>query len=214
MRRVPRRPRDVVNEVPPDELRPAQNTKGPQLHPIAPILAHHADCWWDLPGVETTNQPLDYQELILLIPFVQCHPDDLDNDFAIWVGNTYYGYAKERAALVRTDIGAHRKFEVSRRAICFSGDVTTVAPCSPAHYGSMRDILRMPILGLLNNGEIVRSYWRWGDAATTVRVTAWARFIQKFVPKMVHWMGDIPSVDEGAVRMEGLRWAMAFPPDG
>jgi len=216
--------RDVVNEVLPSGLRLAQNTKEPQLHPIALILAHHADCWWDLPGVDTPNNPLDYHELILLIPFVQCRPDDrwhnyvvrmyLDDDFAIWVGNTYYGYAKERATLVRTDAGAHRKFEVSRPAICFSCDVTRVAPGSPAHYDAMRDILRMPILGLMSNGAIVRSYWRWGDAATTVRVTTRARFIQKFVPKMAHWTGDIPSVDEGAVRMEGLRWAMEWPPDG
>ena len=215
--------RDVVEEVLPEGLRLAQNTKEPRLHPIALILAHHADCWWDLPS-RRPEQLLDYHELILLIPFVQCEPDDrwhnyvvrmyLDNDFAICIGNTVYGYAKERGTVVRTDIGANRKFEVHRPAIWFSCDVTTGAAGSPAHYAAMREIMRMPILGRMDNGTIVRSYWRWGDAATTVRVTARARFIQKFVPKMVHWVGDIPSVDEGAVRMEGLRWSMAFPPDG
>jgi hypothetical protein len=216
--------RDVVKEVLPDGLWLAQNTKEPALHPIALILAHHADCWWDLPGAPTPNNPLNYRELSLLIPFVQCGADDrwhnyvvrmyLDDDFAIWVGNTYYGYAKERAKLVRTDVGAQRKFEVFRPAICFTCDVTTVSHGSPAHYGAMRDIMRMPILGLMDDGKIVRSYWRWGVAATTVRVTACAHIIQKFVPKMAHWGQDIRNVDEGAVRMEGLRWAMEWPPDG
>ena len=74
----------------------------------------------------------------------------------------------------------------------------------------------MPILGRTDNGKIVRSYWRWDDGATTVQVTATARFVREFVPNIASWvaLGDIPSVDEGAVRMEKLRWSMAFPPDG
>lgn len=218
-------PREIVGDVVPKGLRLAQNTKEPQLHPIALILAHHADCWWNLP-FPTPEELLDYHELILLIPFVQCQPDDrwhnyvvrmyLDNEFAICVGNTFYGYAKEPGTLVRTDVGAHRKFEVSRSGICFTSDVTTGAPGSPAHYAAMREILRMPILGRMDDGTIVRSYWRWDDGAKTLRVAASARFIQEFVPNMARWvaLGDIPSVDEGAVRMQGLRWSMAFPPDG
>ena len=98
--------RDVVEEVLPEGLRLAQNTKEPRPHPIALILAHHADCRWDLP-FPTPEELLDYHELILLIPFVQCQPDDrwhnyavrmyVDNEFAIRVGNTFYGYEKNRA---------------------------------------------------------------------------------------------------------------------
>jgi len=80
----------------------------------------------------------------------------------------------------------------------------------------MREILRMPILGLKDDGTIVRSYWRWDEGATALRVTASARFIQEFVPNMARWvaLSAIPSVEEGAVRMQGLHWSMAFPPDG
>jgi hypothetical protein len=219
--------REIVEDVVPNDrgLRLAENTKEPRLHPIALILAHHAACRWDLP-FPTPEELLDYHELILLIPFLQCQPDDrwhnyavrmyLDNEFAIRVGNTFYGYAKEPGTLVRTDVGAHRKFEVSRSGICFASDVTTGASGSPAHYGAMREILRMPILGLKDDGTIVRSYWRRDEGATALRVTASARFIQEFVPNMARWvkLGQIPSVDEGAVRMQGLRWSMAYPPDG
>jgi len=125
--------REIVELVVPNELRLAKNTKAPWLHPVALIQAHHADCWWDLPfviprDVDDTRAPeciLDYQELILLIPFVQCAPDDrwhnyavrmyLDNEYAIVVGNTV--------------------------------EVTTGAPGIPAHYGAMREIMRIPILG-------------------------------------------------------------------
>lgn len=218
--------REIVEDVVPKGLGLARNTKAPRLHPITLILAHHANCQWDLPFL-TPKELLDYHELILLIPFVQCPPDDhwhnyvvrmyLDNEFAIYVGNTFYGYAKERGTLVRTDVGPHRRFEVFRSEISFASAVTTGASGSPAHYGAMREILRMPLLGRKDDGALVRSYWRWDDGATTVRVTAPVRFIQEFVPqKMARWvaLGDIPSVEDGAVRIQGLRWSMAFPPDG
>ena len=227
-------PREIVELVVPNMLRLAQNSKAPWLHPIALIQAHHADCWWDHPFViprdaDDARAPeciFDYKELILLIPFVQWGIDDrwynyvvrmyLDNDYAILIGNTVYGYAKQRGTLDRRDVGSHRKFDVSRRGLCFTSEVTTGAAGIPAHYGAMREIMRMPILGLMNDRRIVRSYWRWDDGATASRVTASVRFIQEFVPRMGPWLqkGKIQSVDEGAVRMEGLHWSMAFPPDG
>jgi len=175
-------PRSVVQEVLPADLKLADNTTNTTNgtsgnHPVILIFGvqtHLSSIWPLITGVLP-----DYNELILLIPFVVQKTGGqnywqnyavrmyLDWDGGVYGGNFLYGYRKEKAVLVRTvpsptppDIN-EQVSQVDRVSGAvtsrFVADVTSqsvwmddaTAENSLANYDAMKLIFTMPILGTL-----------------------------------------------------------------
>src|SRR5262249_31984432 len=138
----------------------------------------------------------------------------------IWVGNLYYGYSKDLAWVSRSDTGSQRAFMVRDMVERFAAGTTSGPSGKPAHYDEMRTILAMPILrhtSFLSGTWFICSYWHWDDSAVAAApIDGTVEFKQVFIPGMEHWpdQGIIASVPDGACRLSGLRWSMAFPPIG
>jgi hypothetical protein len=193
---------------------------------------------WILPG-PGVPYPGDYQELILVVPFVQRKSGTqfhnyvvrmyLDDELAISIGNMYYGYAKKRGTIVRSPgTSPVRDFFASRRrcglfaARCTSSgpwrDMVSAKTTLP-NLADIQAILAMPIVGRWEPSPykpFVCSYWQWDYTKAEMQpIQSSQKFISRFTDEMPQaWvnMGSVPSVTGGAVGIRGLVWRMAFPP--
>ena len=229
--------RTIVEEALPPGLSLAPNTVAPLRHPVLVMLAHHASMRWILPG-PGIPYPGDYQELILVVPFVQGKGGTqfhnyvvrmyLDDELAIAIGNMYYGYGKKRSDIVRSSSTQPvRDFSASRRkcglfaARCQSTGTwrsVALAKTTIPILSDMQSILAMPIVGRWDGSPykpFVCSYWQWDYTNAELRpIQSTQKFIAPFADQMQHWvdMGSVPSVTAGAVGIRDLVWRMAFPP--
>jgi len=127
------------------------------MHPIIILAGRQTELTWNVPGWPTLPEQNNYNELMLLIPFVTSATGTkwhnyvvrmyLDSADAVTVGNQWWGYQKEMAALtipaatgtISVSQGCDRKFEA-----------TTTAASGLANYSELQKILSMPILATLN----------------------------------------------------------------
>ena len=229
--------RSVVAKALPPGLQLATNTAAPQQHPVILILAHHASMRWILPGPDVPY-PGDYQELILMVPFVLGNGGThfhnyavrmyLDDDLAIAIGNAYYGYAKRPSDIVRTsgtqpvhDFSASRAGCGLFAAQCESTGAwrgMAQAKTTIPNLADMQAVMAMPIVGRWEpspDEPFVCSYWQWKFTNAELRpIKSSQKFIGPFTHQLQDWvdMGSVPSVTAGAVGIRNLVWRMGFPP--
>ena len=234
-------PRTIVDDVLPADLHLAANesTTIPDLHPVLLLHGRHMNTEWTFP---LYTQPIgtDYQELIVIIPFVQRGTSSnwynymvriyLDNYLATWIGNSYYGYFKEMAALVESSAGASAKLDILRVGIHLFDWTAEPTATSPApfldnatalselpNYGDALEIIGLPMLGTLVDagGHYICSQWDWNlDDALVRPIRADLQFRQSFRYGMASWvsLGATETVPEGAFEIRNINWAMAYPP--
>ena len=115
-------PQHSVADVLPNDLNLApKKVRAAEVHPTILVLGRHADLHYLIPGYPDPPRKTTYQELMLLIPFVQFKGSDklytyvvrmyLDDFWAIQFGNIWYGYAKKRGARYERNVVIEGEFE-------------------------------------------------------------------------------------------------------
>lgn len=230
--------RSVVQQVLPSDLQLAPNISStPNVHPVILVLSHHGNMRWLLPG---PNPPYEnpYEELILLVPFVQRPPGTnwhslvvrmyLDDFWAIVTGNAFYGYMKQAGTFQRIDMElAPSTFKVSRLGLqMFDATLTSTghwrssdnAVATLPNFRDIQTIFSMPLIGRIPSLPPFPlykcSYFRWDYGVTFVRpMQSVHRFVRPFNGAMGGWvaLGDLQSVIDGAVAMRGMNWRIKYP---
>jgi hypothetical protein len=233
--------RALVNAILPSgsELKLAQNRIARGLHPVLYLYGHPEQTSWIIDDEPYLNGA-SYQELILLVPFVQKGSGTLwhsfvarmylDNGVAIWIGNEYYAYAKEFGTLresnldVRTsevtgydsdDIVKFRAQSKRTGGWRSSDQAKTDLP----NFAAIQTILAMPVVGWRPSssspGRLVCSYFELSYTnARVAPVESTHEFLDPFVPGMSNWMGlgSLSQVPDGAVAVRDLTWRIDHPP--
>lgn len=223
--------RTEVAKVLPSGLQLAANESAslPDLHPVILLFGHQTETKLVYP-FWTPEAGDDYNELILLVPFVQRLNHlrwhnyvvrmYLDDDLAIQLGNDYYGLRKQKAVFEETAT----RFAVTRDLIERFEFLPTAtgawmsdpaAEASLANYPEMKQIAAMPVIGRPSWTEFICSYFEWDFAGTQVRaISGTSEFLQPFDNGMDAWvaLGPVANVTDGAWQLENFRWRIAFPP--
>lgn len=221
---------DTVADVLPANLTLAPQTSGmSEVHPALLMFGHQTDTKWVIGGI-TAPVGQDYQELALVIPFVQVNNKPfwhnyvvrmyLNDDAARILGNLHFGYAKQDATFNE-----------------MSSQITVSAPATPvftatttpmgawqsamtfggANYADIKTILDMPILGKHETGNLICSYFEmdYSNASTEVRaINSQQQFLSPFTTGMASWpaLGQLDNVADGAIEVNLLEWRIASPP--
>lgn len=225
--------RNIVAGVLPPELRLASKASAPStVHPVILLFGDQLDTSWALEGVQQLpgNQ---YKELILLIPFVTALSGTkwhtfaarmyLNDDAAIWLGNEFYGYAKESGTFNEVIDGV----TVSAPSIAyFQANWTVLGPWRTSdqarvalpNYIAIEEIFEMPVVGMIGTnffGDLPTcSYFEWiYDSAQVASVQSQFRFLEPFRAGMQPWvsLGPVSSVPDGAVAIRNVTWRLAWP---
>jgi hypothetical protein len=178
-----------------------------------------------------------YQEMILLVPYVVRDSGSGMHTFAVRMyltdptavaGGNEFGYAKELAKFHRVDADPRTTYQVTTwdgATTWFVDEIDrtgqwTQPPAYPPRWLELREIFRMPILGLrppdpLRPPQFMCSYWEWDFAeAELATATSRHRFVTRFVDGADDWVaaGPLASAPDGAVAMRRVRWRLATPP--
>lgn len=199
----------------------------PDVHPVVQLVCRQSDTSWILNGVAQGVGP-EYEEMILLVPFVRKGADPrlhifvvrmyLTDQVAVHLGNVYYGYAKKHAAVEIPPGDAlvtHGGNTALIGAFQKTGpDVACDGAGVPPNYAEMRTILALPVLGLLTAPPLppsyVRSYFDWNDAAATVApMTCEFRYFGAFTPGMP--ARTLAHVIDGAFWLTNIEWTIEWP---
>lgn len=230
--------RSIVAAALPDDLQLAPNISDtPGKHPVIFIISHHANMDFLIPGPDPPY-PNAYEELILLIPFVQHEAGTkwhtlvermyLNDLIAISTGNLYYGYAKQFGTFERQDSDlAPVNFKVRKTGTpYFSAQLELKGPwvtgvsaeTAFANFTRMQEIFTMPLIGR-NAGawpllEYVCSYFQWDFSTAFVRpVKSRHEFLQPFTAASGAWatLGELASVKNGAVAIRNMEFRIFYP---
>lgn len=178
-----------------------------------------------------------YREMILLVPYVVRDGGVGLHTFATRmyltdpsavVGGNEYGYAKEIARIDKVDAAPRTNYQVTTldgATTWFINEINRTgqwiqSPAYPPRWLDIREIFRMPILGLraadpLRPARFICSYWEWDFAeAELVTATSTHRFVTRFVDGADDWVaaGALASAPDGGVTMRRVRWRLAAPP--
>jgi hypothetical protein len=221
--------RDIVQGALPPHLQLAENTLIPHMHPVIFLFGHPMNTHWvvaDTPMLVGS----DYQELMLLIPFVHSTTGTkwhtyvarmyLDDVTAIAIGNLFFGYAKapgtawESGTQVTEFFAGFPYFHANIQPI---GPWTssTQAETTFPNYKAIQTILDMPIVGRTPGGILICSYFELHyQNATVAPVESRHEFLQPFRPGMSAWvaLGTLESVPGGALAIRNLTWRIRQPP--
>ena len=215
-------PRKHVQGVLAQDLCLATNkSKTPELHPVVYLYGHQTNTQWIIRG-RTLPVGKDYQELILLIPFVQRNKSDKWHNYVVIIylndkaaqklGNTYYGYAKHKARFEETTTD----FTVLVHGRpTFHSTTKTLGPWQPSraaeltlpNYKNIQTIFEMPVLGVKQGRKKLTfscSYFEWEYSSVEVApIQSQHRFLH----------GDtFTSEKDCAIAIRNLRWRITFPP--
>jgi hypothetical protein len=222
--------RTLVEAILPLELKLAQNSIAPTLHPVIYLYGHPTNTSWIVAGTPIIVGP-NYQELMLLVPFVQeqtggrwhnyvirMYLDDLN---AIWIGNVFFAYAKEWGTSQESgtqvnefDQAGTAKFQANIQ-LAGAWQSNAQAEVSVPNYPAIKTILTMPVVGRRSSGELVCSYFELNYAGATVApAQSTHKFLDPFVAGMSGWVaiGSLSSVANGAVAVRGVNWRIEQPP--
>lgn len=225
--------RTVVEGVLGENLRLAENiSNSKDRHPVVLMFGHQTDTAWVSPvgGVWPIGE--DYQELIVMIPFVQIGDNlewhnyvvrmYLDDVWAVFGGNLWFGYRKVLAQL--TETVARDSLDVN----VFSNDVFVAnlsdfgpwltdddAEDTLRNYRQVKEILGMPVLGTNTTvGNVyVCSYFELSFGSAQVRTFTSRHAFQPGFVGIDDWvaLGEVTNVADGAFDVEGLIWRLGFP---
>ena len=223
--------RSLLQPVLPPGFRLANNVRGMSVHPVMLLYGHQLNTSWLILG-----QPIpignDYNELTLLIPFVQSNSGSrwhnfavrmyLNDVWAIWLGNQFFAYAKEEGSF--TELASQIKAYVSS-ILYLEATIQTIgswqssaqAQTSLPNYAAMQTILEMPVLGRRELGDPtpVCSYFEWHyDQALVASAQSSHRFAQPLRAGMEAWpaLGWVSSVPGGAFALKDIEWRIDHPP--
>ena len=152
--------RCVVQAVIPPQSKLAPNSAAPGLHPVAYLYGRPTNTHWIIANTPILIGP-NYQELMLLVPFVQESAGTLwhnyvvrmylDDSNAIAIGNLFFAYAKEwgtsqESGTEVTELARQRHFHAN---IQTTGPWLPSAPADTTipNYQAIQTILAMPIVG-------------------------------------------------------------------
>ena len=223
--------RTLVEAVLPADLKLAQNSVSPALHPVMYLYGRPSNTSWIVAGTPILIGP-NYQELMLVIPFVQerngTHWHNyvvrmyLDDWNAIVIGNVFFGYAKlwgtsqeSGADVTEFDQGGTSKFHAT---------ILATGPWQPerASRNVAAELRRDTVDSRdahrrleLVTGQLVCSYFELDYTnATVAPVQSTHEFVSPFVPGMAGWvaLGTLSSVANGAVAVRNVNWRIEQPP--
>lgn len=221
--------RSIVQAALPAELKLADNTLSPGMHPVIYLFGHPMNSRWFIAGTTILPGP-NYQELMLLVPFVRSANGTkwhnyvvrmyLDDATAIAIGNMFFAYAKEWGTAQESGT------QVTESAVGvahFHADIQTTGPWTTSaqaeaalpNYKAIQTILDMPVVGRTPSGNLICSYFELGyDNATVAAVQSRHEFLQPFRPGMGSWiaLGTLVSVPNGAIAVRDLNWRIRQPP--
>jgi hypothetical protein len=230
--------RGLVESVLPGDFHLAQRTDGGSTHPVIHLAGHQRDLMILKGGIAQPVAADDYQETILLVPFVVRAPGTkwhsfvvrmyLDSIGAVAGGNVVYAYAKLLAEILESGPPADLTTQVMLfKAPVFEDNVKLTGPwhssgnaqATLAGWSDLQEIFKMPLVGAdVYLGSVVRtvcSYWEWDYSNTDVApATSRCQFLQSLRDGMAGWvpLGWLYSVPDGAFAIRGLRWRLAEPP--
>jgi hypothetical protein len=230
--------RALVANVLPGDFSLAARTDGGQEHPIIVCVGHQRNLMYLTAGVLTPADP-DYQEMILLVPFVvrasgtkwhtfvvRMYLDDIN---AIGIGNSIYAYQKQPAQLQESGTPDDLTTRVTPflSDLIFNSYVRITGPwCTSSEarislpdWTDIQTIVDMPIVGAdVSAGNIVRtvcSYWEWEYSnAEVAPASSQHQFFRPFRDGMGAWvaLGPLTSIACGGFAIRGIRWRLALPP--
>jgi len=230
--------RDLVEPALPSGFALAARRDGGQLHPVIHLIGRQTNL---MKLVNSAPQPLpgarDYNELILLIPFVQKGPGQnwhsysarmyLDDPAAVGVGNAVYAYAKDPAFLTQSPAGPQTTFTLVQslllKPLLFQCTIAITGAWQdadgmtvPPRWADIRRILEMPVLGvdgIFGQTRNVCSYFEWNCAAAQVApATSQHTFLSTFRDGMDNWpgLGTLVNAQDGAIALRGVQWRLAL----
>jgi hypothetical protein len=227
--------RGLVGSVLPGNLRLAQTSDGGNKHPIIVLVGHQRDLKLLDNGVPRPAGEKDYQEVILLVPFVVSGSSTkwhtfvvgmyLDHPAAVVIGNTVFAYSKVPAALEESGPDHDLTMRVSflevplplfkcRVELAGAWRTSENARTSLHHWGDIQQLFEMPLVGVM--AQTICSYWEWDYSAVEVApTTAKHRFFEPLRPGMYDWiaLGKLSGAPGGTFAIRGLRWRLAkYPP--
>jgi len=214
--------RNIVADVLPQDLRlAANNSETPDLHPVVYLYGHQTNTKWVING-RKIPVGRDYQELILVIPFVQNVKGEkwhnyivriyLNDKAAREIGNKFFGYAKHDATFNET--GTQFTVLVDGRPTSHA-TVATLGPWQTSkdaertlpNYRDIQTIFEMPVLGMKEERKTLRficSYFEWRyDSVEVAPVRSQHHLLLS---------GSLTSVPEGAIAIRNLQWRIDHPP--
>ena len=232
-------PRSVVSNVLPADLQLAANVGDmPGQHPVVLMFGVQTNLRWVVPPIPAGNP---YNEMILLIPFVQKVGGQKWHDYVVrmyldWQmgvdgGNLLYGYRKELGTLVQSASLTQPPefiYKVTQgNAPRLTAQVTgqsawmsdAAAKTALANYEDMKTIFGMPILGTwpasyATASPYVCSYFVFQWDAVSVRSASTSfQFESNFVPNMDPWVaaGTLYNLKNGDFGVTGLSWQLTSP---
>src|SRR5664279_3382155 len=156
-------------------------------HPVVHMIGFQGSPMLLLNGDVTPAPDPGYTELIVLIPYVVKQGGSscwhsfvvgmyLNDEAAIFIGNTYYSYRKAFASFPQSGSASQTNIEVwsflegdvFRSAVTPTGEWTSCCGVDPAVplFADIKELLAMPLLGALVDGanepiQTICSYWEW-----------------------------------------------------
>lgn len=230
--------RSLVEQVLPGDLSLARRADSGSTHPVIHLFGHQRDLMLVQGGNPQPAGADDYQEMILLIPFVVRGSGTkwhsfvvrmyLDDAAAVALGNAVYAYAKLLAQLTESGPAENLTLQVLLLSEpFFEGNVKQAGPWRSSgnasatlpRWSDVQEIFSMPLVGAdVVLGTVVRvvcSYWEWDYAAAEVApATSQHQFLQPFREGTQDWpqLGLLSSAPDGAFAIRGLRWRLAEQP--
>jgi len=167
-----------------------------------------------------------YNELIVLVPFVQREGDErlclhvprmyAADDWATWTGNAYYGFNKVRAELawfsdtlaVSQPVGG--LVAEAGVANANASEWARRGDGAVAGFEAIWDLAKLPVTGRREDGSFVTSHFEWDLRSAFLRPTrAWVSFhaaiARGIAPRTCH------AAPGGAFELRNMRWRLSWP---
>jgi len=229
--------RFLVQSALPGDFRLAERNDGGTTHPVIHLVGHQRDLMLLKGGVPHPAGAPDYQEMILLIPFVNRGSGSKWHTFAlrmfldqapeVAIGNITFAYAKVLGQLAEIGLPDDLTTRITVLLRVFEGNLRRTGPWRTLDNARMtlppwkdlQEIFKMPVVGAdVALDVVVRtvcSYWEWDYTnAEVAPATSRHQFLQTLRDGMDGWvqLGPLSSDPNGTFAIRGLRWRLAAQP--
>ena len=212
---------EIARALAPELALAANRSPTPELHPVLFMFGALRNTTILFGGVAMPTG-VDYPEFLMAIPFVQHRAGRNLHLYmarmfstvptSVFVGNTYYGFAKSLAAMAWQG----PMFTVSNAAdghllAHASVDASTPAPGAAApNLAAMQSILALPILGRRADGTLVSSYFEVDFTAGSVApADSWISIDAPIVAEIsLRRCYDAPA---GTIQFRDAIWRLSWP---
>jgi len=229
--------RFLVQSALPADFRLAERTDSGNTHPVIHLVGHQLELMLLKGGVPQPSGAPAYQEMILLIPFVNRGSGSKWHTFAlrmyldqvaeVAIGNITFAYAKVLGQLAEIGLPDDLTTRITVLLRVFEGNLRRTGPWRTLDNARMtlppwkdlQEIFKMPVVGAdVTLGAVVRtvcSYWEWDYTnAEVAPATSRHQFLQSLRDGMDGWVqsGPLSSDPKGTFAIRGLRWRLAAQP--